>query len=113
MDYVSPQHVFLFLLNSSGAVGLFIYLLIACSELVMRRRMEREGEELKVRMWLFPFLTYLCIAAMTAVIVAMAFQPGDLSQLMLSLVSVAVLLVVYAVKRWYTRGRSTGGAVDS
>ncbi|MBF8378040.1 amino acid permease [Alicyclobacillus mali] len=113
MDYVSPQHVFLFLLNSSGAVGLFIYLLIACSELVMRRRMEREGDELKVRMWLFPFLTYLCIAAMTAVIVAMAFQPGDLSQLVLSLVSVAVLLVVYAVKRWYGRGRSSGDAIHS
>ena len=36
--YVSPDTVFLFLLNSSGAVILFVYLLIAISQLVLRRR---------------------------------------------------------------------------
>jgi GABA permease len=32
-SYISPDTVFLFLLNSSGAVILFVYLLIAASEL--------------------------------------------------------------------------------
>ena len=36
----------------------------------MRRRLEREApERLKLRMWLFPWLTYFAIAAMVAVIV--------------------------------------------
>ena len=35
---ISPGTVFLFLLNSSGAVILFVYLLIAVSQLVLRRR---------------------------------------------------------------------------
>ncbi len=35
---VSPDTVFLFLLNSSGAIILFVYLLIAVSQLVLRRR---------------------------------------------------------------------------
>ena len=35
---ISPETVFLFLLNSSGAVILFIYLLIAISQVVLRRR---------------------------------------------------------------------------
>jgi GABA permease len=36
--YVSPDTVFLFLLNSSGAVILFVYLLICISQYVLRRR---------------------------------------------------------------------------
>ena len=35
---VSPDTVFLFLLNSSGAIILFVYLLIAVSQVVLRRR---------------------------------------------------------------------------
>jgi GABA permease len=52
-NVISPDKVFLFLLNSSGAVALFVYLLICVSQLVMRRKLEREDpERLKVRMWL-------------------------------------------------------------
>jgi len=55
---ISPDTVFLFLVNSSGAVALFCYILIALAELRMRRRLEREDpERLKVKMWLFPWLT--------------------------------------------------------
>lgn len=98
MDYVSPQHVFLFLLNSSGAVGLFIYLLIAFSQLRLRRQLNRDRADLPVKMWLYPYLTYLCIAGMVAVIISMVFHKGDASQLVLSLVSVAVLLVIYWIR---------------
>ena len=57
-DAISPDKVFLFLVNSSGAVALFCYLLIAVAELRTRRRLEAEApERLKLRMWLFPWLT--------------------------------------------------------
>ena len=47
--------MFLFLVNSSGTIALFVYLLIAVSQLRMRARLEREApERLTVRMWLFP-----------------------------------------------------------
>ena len=36
--YVSPDTVFEFLLNSSGAIILFVYLLICVSQFVLRRR---------------------------------------------------------------------------
>ena len=62
-NVISPDKVFLFLLNSSGAVALFVYLLIAVSQLVLRRRLEREDpESLEVRMWAYPYLTYFAIA---------------------------------------------------
>ena len=44
-NVISPEKVFLFLLNSSGAVALFVYLLICVSQLVLRRRLERDDPE--------------------------------------------------------------------
>ena len=40
---ISPDTVFLFLLNSSGAIILFVYLLIAVSQVVLRRRTSRRS----------------------------------------------------------------------
>jgi GABA permease len=102
MSYVSPDQVFLFLVNSSGVVALFIYLLIAVSQLRMRARLERERpERLQVRMWGYPVLTYLTIAGTLAVIGAMAWIPSMRSQLWASLLSWLVVLVAYALRyRW-------------
>src|SRR3954470_9368902 len=97
---VSPEKVFLFLLNSSGAVALFVYLLICVSQLVLRRRLEREDpERLQVRMWLYPYLTYFTIAAIVVVIGSMAFVGDVRSQLWLGVLSVAVVMAAYFVKR--------------
>ena len=41
--YVSPDTVFLFLLNSSGAVILFVYLLITVSQFILRRRTSEDA----------------------------------------------------------------------
>jgi GABA permease len=107
MSYVSPKQVFLFLLNSSGAVALFIYLLIAVSQLRMRARLEAERpERLQVRMWGYPALTYLTITALMAVIVSMALIPSTRSQLWTSLLSWLVVLVAYGLRERWGVGRS-------
>jgi GABA permease len=94
-----PETIFLWLVNSSGAVALFVYLLIAISELRMRARLEREDpERLEVRMWGYPWLTYLVIAAIAVVIGSMAFVEDVRSQLWWSLGSLAVVLVAYLVR---------------
>src|SRR4029079_19230960 len=48
----SPDTIFAFLLNSSGAIILFVYLLISISQIVLRYR--TPDSELRVKMWLFP-----------------------------------------------------------
>ena len=99
LAYLSPDTVFLFLVNSSGAIALFVYLLIAVSELKMRRTLEREApERLKVKMWAFPWLTYLAIVAMVAVIGAMALVEDVRAQLIPSFISLAVVLAAYWFK---------------
>jgi GABA permease len=103
-----PDSVFLWLVNSSGAVALFCYVLIACAELRMRRRLEREApERLTLRMWLYPWLTYASIAAMVVVIGAMALVDDVRNQLWWSLGSLAVVL---ALAFWRTAQRATGTA---
>jgi GABA permease len=95
-----PTTLFTFLLNSSGAVVLFVYLLITIAELRMRRRLEREEpERIVVRMWLYPWLTWLVAGAIVAVLVAMYFTASTRSELVLSLVSFAVVLALYWVRR--------------
>ena len=56
---VSPDTVFLFLLNSSGAIILFVYLLIAVSQIILRRR--TAPDKLTVKMWLFPALSIVVV----------------------------------------------------
>jgi GABA permease len=40
---ISPNGVFLFLINTSGAIILMIYMIIALGEIRLRHRLEREG----------------------------------------------------------------------
>ncbi|BDB40407.1 GABA permease gabP [Mycobacterium kiyosense] len=93
MAWLAPDTVFLFLLNSSGAIILFVYLLIALSQLVLRRH--TPGERLRVRMWFFPGLSLLTAAGIVAVLVQMAFDRDARSQLWLSLLSWLVVLGAY------------------
>ncbi|QUH00631.1 amino acid permease [Saccharopolyspora erythraea] len=96
MSYVAPDTIFYFIINSAGAVALFVYAIIAMSQLRMRRRLEREAPELlKLRMWLFPYLTWATLALIAAVVLTMGFIGETRSQLGLSLVSLAAILLVY------------------
>ncbi|MEV0052091.1 amino acid permease [Saccharopolyspora shandongensis] len=98
--YVSPEVIFAFLVNSYGAVALFVYLIIAVSQVRLRKRLGPDGESrLALRMWLFPWLSYLTIALMVVVIAAMAVLPETRSQFWLSLVTLAVVLVGYEIRR--------------
>jgi len=98
--YFFPAEVFTWLINASGAIALFVYLLIAISELVMRRRLEQEApERLRIRMWFYPWLTYLSIFGISAVLIAMFFISSLRPLIIASLISLAVILVAYGLRK--------------
>jgi GABA permease len=101
MAWVAPGAVFTFLLKSSGSLVLSIYLLIAVSQIVLRRR--TPPARLRVKMWLFPGLSILTVAALVGVLVLMAFDPNARMELWLGLLSWAVILTLYFVPRWWRR----------
>jgi GABA permease len=94
---VDEDGVFTFLLNSSGAVILFVYLLIAIAQIVLRYRADES--QLRVKMWLFPVLSILTAVAILLVLVQMGVQDAVRSQLILSLLSWGVVLVLFVLNR--------------
>lgn len=104
-NYQWPDTVFAFLLNSSGAVALFVWLVICFTQLRMRGIILRESpEKLVVRMWLFPYLTWATIAMISFVLVYMLTDDAAREQVLLSLL-VAVLVVAVSLVREARRRR--------
>ena len=101
---LSPQIVFSFLVNASGATMLFIYLLVCVTQIRLRTQLEREApDRLGVRMWLFPWASHAAIVGIVAVLIAMALTPALASQFHSS----AAVAAVVAFLAWLSgRGRS-------
>ncbi|QHG65843.1 amino acid permease [Pseudomonas putida] len=100
-NYLLPAEVFQFLLATSGALALLMYLVIAVTQLCMRRKLVALGKRLEVRMWLFPWLTLLTIAFIVGVFAVMAAFPGQRAELLstLGLTGVLVAIGAYLQKR--------------
>ncbi|MEX3771697.1 amino acid permease, partial [Mycolicibacterium fortuitum] len=95
-----PDTIFAFLLNSSGAVILFVYLLICISQIVLRYR--TSPDQLKVKMWLFPVLSMLTAAAIFGILIQMYVQGGENRKaLTLSVASWVVVILLFLANRWF------------
>ena len=108
LSVVSPERVFQFLLNTSGALMIVVYLLACFAHLRLRRQMEQASpERLTIKVWLFPWLTYATVAAMFGVLVAMAVTEGRSAEFRASAVVVVIVALAYVALRWR---RSSGAA---
>ncbi|MEU9876884.1 amino acid permease [Streptomyces phaeochromogenes] len=108
-NYEFPDSVFLFLVNSSGAVALFVWLVICLSQLRMRKIIERETpEKLVVRMWLYPYLTYATIALIVFVLGYMLTdtEHDGRKTVLLSLLVAAVVVGIALVLEKVRRGKA-------
>ncbi|MFE1767855.1 amino acid permease [Streptomyces angustmyceticus] len=94
-----PDSVFLYMLNAVGAVLLFVWGLIAVSQLRLRPRIAREAPgKLTLRMWGFPYLTWAALVAMGGVLVLMLTDDTARPQLLWSAGATAVVLLVAGVR---------------
>ncbi|MFD3870760.1 amino acid permease [Streptomyces sp. NPDC058623] len=95
LNLLWPDTVFLYMLNAVGAVLLFVWALIAVSQLKLRGMLEREmPERLTLRMWLFPYLTWAALIGMAAVLVLMLLDDSARPQLLWSSGAAAAVLLV-------------------
>ncbi|GLO50296.1 amino acid ABC transporter permease [Pseudomonas putida] len=110
VNYVFPGKVFSFLLSTTGAIALLVYLVIAISQLRMRARAERDGVQLELKMWLFPWLTWLVIGAILMVLGYMLLSDAyRYEALMTAGVTVFILLVCVTRRRVGMAGRAVYG----
>ena len=104
---VAPQRVFSFLVNSSGAIALVNYLLVALAELRLRPVWERDApSRLAIRMWLFPYLSWAVVAVIGLVLIAMAVTPDLRSQFTSSAAVVILVLGVFFARARYAKSQT-------
>lgn len=102
----SPDVVFAFLVNTIGALIVFVYMIVAFAQIRLRQARERAGgPEPALKMWFFPWASYAAIAGMGAVLVAMALTPARAKELYVSLLALAVAGAAYSI----VSRRSEGG----
>ncbi|MFF9685687.1 amino acid permease [Streptomyces sp. NPDC014623] len=112
-NYQWPDTVFAFLLNSSGAVALFVWLVICFTQLRMRGIILRESpEKLVVRMWLFPYLTWATIAMISFVLVYMLTDDAGREQVLLSLLVAALVVGISLVRDARSRKAKAAAPVE-
>jgi L-asparagine transporter-like permease len=104
----SSQTVFAFLVNASGALMVFIYMMVALSQIRLRRAREASGAAAPaITMWFFPWASYAAVAGMAAILIAMALTPGELAQeLRVSVLALALAVGAYLTVR--ARRRALG-----
>ncbi|MGW7196065.1 amino acid permease [Streptomyces chryseus] len=99
LNLLWPETVFLYMLNAVGAVLLFVWGLIAASQLRLRRRIEREAPQtLTLRMWGFPWLTWVTLAGLGGVLLLMLTDDAARPQLLWSAGATGAVLVVALVR---------------
>lgn len=101
LNFFAPAQVFSFLLASSGAIALLVYLVIAVCQLRMRYKLERSKTPIMLKMWMFSVLTWLVIGFIVAALTTMVVLPEHRSEVtgLLTVFTIALGLVLQKRRR--------------
>lgn len=95
--FVSPDKLFLFLVNASGAIALLVYMVISISHIRLRKR--EHTSKLPIRMWFFPYLSYLVTVVLFGILISMAFIESMRSQFYLTMLLSVLIVISYLFTR--------------
>ena len=90
--------------RTQGAIALFVYIVIAVTQLRARAAMDKTGARPAVRMWAFPVLTYVTIAFIVFTLGAMALREDQQLNLFLTLGLAAVVIGIGVAKHGFRGG---------
>lgn len=107
LNYFFPGKVFGFLLSTTGAIALLVYLVIAISQLRMRARADRDGTVLDFKMWMFPWLTWLVIGTILTVLGYMLFTDAYRYETLLTAGVTGFIVMVYFIRQRF--GQNVAG----
>ncbi|KVE23346.1 GABA permease [Burkholderia singularis] len=107
-NYAMPEQVFSFLLATSGAIALLVYLVIAVSQLRMRAVLDANGVRPPLRMWCFPWLTWAVILFICGVLVTMLLREDHRMEVTATAVLAAIVVAASRLGR-----RAGGGAAPA
>jgi aromatic amino acid permease len=102
LNWLLPEQLLGLLLNAVGSSLIVIWIVIAISQLRLRRRLEAEGL-LTVRMWCFPYLSWLTLGLLVALVGLMLTDDGARPQVFATAVLVAVVVGIYFAREFARR----------
>lgn len=111
LNWLLPDDLLGILLNAVGAALLVIWVFIVIAHVRLRPKLEREGK-LTVRMWLFPYLSYLTLVLLAGFVVLMAFDEDARKQLISTAVLFLVILALGLLTQRH-RARRTAALAES
>lgn len=99
LNWVWPDAVMPLLLNVVGSTIIVIWSFIAVTQFVLRMRAEREGTELPMKLWGFPYLSLATIAAMVGIMAIAMTDATARTQLLLTLGLTGLLWLVSKLRK--------------
>jgi GABA permease len=107
------QDIFTLFVSTSGGVQLFVLLIVALAQISLRRKQEAKGVELKFKMWLFPWLSYVVVAAIVCIMIVLAFIPAERINLVMSGLTFLAVLAATGLKTRRDRLRASSALTGS
>lgn len=99
------------LLSLVGSTLIVTWLATICSQIVLRRRADRDDTVLPLRMWLFPYLSVAALIGVLAILILGLTAPSTRDQIVSTAVLVVVLYLIGAALA-RRRGDSSGRGPD-
>lgn len=109
VNFAAPgSGIFDFIMNSAGLVALFVYVFIALTQMRLRQKMTpEEAANLKLKMWLHPWLNILLVVAIAGILVVMLTTEAGRTQVWTSLIATGALVICWPLVRKNLMKRKT------
>ena len=104
LELLFPERVLPTLLNIVGSTCLLVWAMTLVSQLILRRRAERNGTPLPFRMAGFPYLTVLALAILALIFVLLLSAPETRVQFLSMAALTAAIAVASALARRLRKG---------
>lgn len=108
LAYFLPHSAFLYLVTATGFQALFIWMLIVLTQIYYRRRAREAAGELRIRVPLYPWLSWLEVVVLAAIAATALITPHEALPLGIGLAAVALAAFGYLIAR-ARKGAATGG----
>lgn len=103
LQYWNPAGLLAFLMNAVGGCLIVIWIFITASYLRLHPELVANGEISTVRMWGWPWLAWLTLAALGGLVVLMLFDPSARSQVFAVVILLGTLIVLSLLTKRHHR----------
>ncbi|MGY3127288.1 GABA permease [Agrococcus sp. UYP33] len=114
VNFIAPSSgIYDFIMNSTGLVALFVFVFIAVTQWRLRLAMTPEQRgALTLKVWMFPVLNVLLIAAAIGIVFIMLGTESGRAQVLTSFIAVGALAIFWPIVRKNLRRARAEGVIE-